>query len=151
MKARLQKLSAKKIYFFLKTQEFRYHRYEIQLVSPLSLPNEVMKEVLKVFDKIYRPKTPYRATGATLAGLIPEKFVQKNLFSLDSENETPLLTTKNRGDLSSRWNEIFNAVDKLDRRYGTHTVVLGSSLEAFKARNIKPHRRLKILYMGEVV
>ncbi|HEY4528200.1 MAG TPA: hypothetical protein VJJ48_00030, partial [Candidatus Paceibacterota bacterium] len=79
-----------------------------------------------------------------LSGLVPDKSVQSDLFSLSS-----LLVSK-RGGVED-WNDVFKTVDKLDRRYGSHTVTLGSSLEAFKRRGVRHYRRLEIPYMGEVV
>jgi DNA polymerase-4/DNA polymerase V len=143
-KARRAKLSAQRIYYFLKTQEFRYHRFEIPLLTPLSVPSKIMKEVRETFDAVYRPEVLYRATGVTMAGLIPNEFVQKDLFHSTS------LLGQNRGGVEA-WDDIFKTVDKLDKRYGTHTVTLGSSLEAFKRQGGASVRRLKIPYMGEVV
>jgi hypothetical protein len=101
-----------------------------------------MKEVVDTFAQVYKKNVLYRATGITLAQLVPDTLKQTTLFDVE-----------NRGvpSNSDSWNAVFKAVDLLDRRYGTHTVVLGSSFEAFKRKNVKPHRRLKIPYMGEVV
>jgi len=46
---------------------------------------------------------------------------------------------------------IFKVVDLIDRRYGSHTMMLGSSMNAEKRRGTKPERHFKIPYMGEVV
>jgi DNA polymerase V len=134
-KVRTQGLVARRIYYFLKTQEFRYHRYEIPLTNPVQTPNTIMEEIKKTFDAVFHFDTPYRATGVTLSGLIPENIEQNDLFG--------------EGVKKHRWNDIFNTVDAIDRRYGTHTVTLASSLKANTKRGTKPHKHLIIPFMGE--
>ncbi len=138
VKLRHAGLVTSRIYYFLKTQEFRYHRFEVVLDTPTSSPTEILKQVRSTFDMVYRPRTLYRATGVTLAGLIPSNKAQNDLFGgLKAE---------------SVWNDVFGVVDSLDRRYGSHSVVLGSSIEAFRRRGeVGFYRRLKIPYIGEVV
>ncbi|MEX2010224.1 MAG: hypothetical protein WD874_00245, partial [Parcubacteria group bacterium] len=135
-KARAQGLSARKVYYFLKTQEFRYHRFEIPLERSTNIPNEVLDAIKSTFDMVYRPNVPYRATGVTLSGLVPEGLAQNDLFG--------------RGAKSASWQAVFNTVDKLDRRYGSRTLILGSALEAYKRRKERPERLLRIPFMGEV-
>jgi DNA polymerase IV len=134
-KARSQGLVAKRIHYFLKTQEFRYHRLEIPLTAALQSPNQIFDEIMKTFDAVYEPGTLYRSTGVTLAGLMPEGLSQSDLFGE---------VVKNR-----KWDEVFNVVDTIDRRYGSSTVVLASSLNANKRRGVKPKKHLIIPFMGE--
>ena len=51
IKARRHKLAPKKIFFFLKSQEFRYAGLELTLTSPLSAPNEIVRLVRESFGK----------------------------------------------------------------------------------------------------
>jgi nucleotidyltransferase/DNA polymerase involved in DNA repair len=134
-KARSHGLVAKRIHYFLKTQEFRYHRMEIPLTAALQSPNQIFDEIMKTFDAVYEPGVIYRATGVTLAGLMPEGLSQNDLFGEVVEKK--------------KWNEVFHVVDTIDRRYGTNTVVLASSLSANKRRGVKPHKHLIIPFMGE--
>ncbi|MBX4195856.1 DNA polymerase IV [Candidatus Parcubacteria bacterium] len=134
-KARSHGLVAKRIYYFLKTQEFRYHRMEIPLAAALQAPNEILNEIRKTFDAVYQPGVLYRATGVTLAGLVPQNMAQSDLFGEVVKKQ--------------KWNEVFNTVDNIDRRYGTHTVTLASSLSANRARHQRPHKHLIIPFMGE--
>ncbi|MDB5266304.1 MAG: polymerase [Parcubacteria group bacterium] len=148
-KARAQNVSAKRIYYFIKTQEFRYRRKEIVLVNPLSNPNDILKEIIRTFDEVFVSGIPYRATGVTLAGLVDDAHVQTDLFGASTRVD--------------KWSEVFKAADKVDRRYGSNTIILGSSLQSGKFKNLRGsgqnrnpnalkhfRKRFNIPFMGEV-
>ena len=128
-KARAHKLSSRHISFFLKTQEFRYKRTEIGLVNPLSTPADILKEILNVFDRIYAPHTLYRATGVRLGGLVEDTAVQTDLFGGSNRSEA--------------WSEVFKAADRIDQRFGTNTISLGSSLRSIKGQNQSKSSKIK--------
>lgn len=113
-RARRHNLSAKHIYFFLKTQEFRYHRKEIIFPNPLSNPNDIMDEIKKVFDQVYEPDILYRTTGVTLSELVDKDHIQKDLFGSSGRIK--------------RWDKVFQALDDLDQRHGGKMVIIGSSM-----------------------
>ncbi len=137
-RARELKLGSKRIYYFLKTKEFSYRRFEIPLTNVLNTPSLIMKEIKKTFDAVYNEKNKYRTTGVTLSELSPIDMAQKDLFgaflSLD------------------KWKDVFGAVDKLDRRFGSQIVILGESLKAFQknGKKINIKKNLRSPYMGEV-
>jgi hypothetical protein len=135
-KARLKKLVPKRVYYFLKTQEFRYHRCEIVLDIPTTSPHAIQGEIKRTFDAVYREGAEYRATGVTLCDLRPSSLSQNDLFGEVVENQ--------------KWDDVYALVDLIDRRYGTHTLRLASSSRAWKRRGVRPSRHLKIPYMGEV-
>lgn len=137
IKARAEGAVARRIYYFLKTQEFRYERFEISLTTATQTPESILREILETFDALYEPETLYRATGVTLAGLVPEGSSEIDLFG--------------EGVKKRVWSEIFNVVDKIDRRYGEHSVTLASSMNANKVRHQRPSKHLIIPFMGEVV
>lgn len=137
MKARSHGLMARRIYYFLKTQEFRYHRMEIPLTAALQAPNQIFDEIMKTFDAVYQSGTLYRTTGVTLAGLVPEGLSQSDLFGEVVKKQ--------------KWNEVFNVVDTIDKKYGTHTVTLASSLGANTKRRQRPGKHLIIPTMGETL
>lgn len=136
-KIRTYRLFARRIYFFLKTQEFRYHRFEIPLTVSLQSPTDIFGEIKKRFDSIYEYGTPYRATGVTLSGLTPESSFQNDLFG--------------EGVQKQRWNDIWSVVDKIDKRYGSRTITMGSSMKSNAKRNQKPQKHLIIPIMGETL
>jgi DNA polymerase IV len=148
-KLRLNNLSSKRIYYFLKTNEFRYQRGEISLPSAMNNPVDILNEIKKTFDDVYQPGVLYRATGVTMSDLVDTNLVQTDLFGLFKK--------------ADGWNRVYDAVDTLDERFGTRSVILGSSLGAFKKEvsgkaqiehlhnPITGYRkRLRLPYMGEV-
>ncbi len=69
IKARRWNLSTPVVFFFLKTQAFQYHGYEIKLAYPTNVPQDILKEVARYFPKVFKKGTEYRATGVTLMQL----------------------------------------------------------------------------------
>jgi nucleotidyltransferase/DNA polymerase involved in DNA repair len=138
-RARDYKLSSKRIYYFLKTNTFTYKRFEIPLTNPSNIPSLIMNEIKNTFDNIYDARNKYRATGVTLAELSPVSLVQEDLFG--------------QFWASKKWQNLFKTIDKLDRRFGSHSVILGESLKAFRrnGEKIKLEKSLRIPYIGEVV
>ena len=113
MKARRYKLEAKRLYFFLKTQEFNYQGAEIRLNRPSAFPNEIIGIIRPVFDELFNPNVEYRATGVCLYKLKTQGSLQMDLFGV------ALRIDKLR--------KIFESVDTIRKKYGKHTVCLGSS------------------------
>jgi DNA polymerase-4/DNA polymerase V len=140
IKARRWKLSTPIVFFFLKTQDFRYHGYEVKLPFPTSNPVDILKEVNKYFNKVLKKGVLYRATGITLINLVEEGTAQLDLFGLVKKSEGI--------------KRVFESTDKLAERYGKHVVFLGSS---FKAMSHSAHlgergdvaKRTQTLFKGE--
>ena len=78
-----------------------------------------MPRVLLVSIRLH---SPYRATGISLGELTHERAGTLDLFGA--------------APIQAKVEEIHLAIDKLDHRYGKHTVYLGSS---FKAMNFAQH------------
>src|SRR3990167_8129426 len=66
IKARRWKLAAPAIFFFLKTQDFKYHGYEIKLPHPTCVPQDILREVAEYFPRVYQKDMLFRTTGITL-------------------------------------------------------------------------------------
>lgn len=116
IKTRRHELAAKRIVIFLKSQDFRYRGMEATLNRPTAFPNEAIPIARQLFEEIFVPGTEYRATGAILTHLQTDEAIQMNLF------ESPLVLEKQK--------RLFQSVDELARKYGKHTLCLGSSLPA---------------------
>ncbi len=116
IKARRWELSSPEIFFFLKTQDFRYHGFEIKLSHATNVPQDILRVVSEYFPKVYRPGVLYRTTGITLLKLGDAGSAQLDLFGA---------TLKTEG-----LKRIFESVDELSAKYGKHAVFLGSSFEA---------------------
>ncbi|MBX4189525.1 DNA polymerase IV [Candidatus Parcubacteria bacterium] len=148
-KARADKLLARKVYYFLKTQEFRYHRFEMALPEPLQTPNEILNLIKETLGEVHKAGVVYRATGVALNDLIPEAYEQKSLFQEGSACPPgPAGGVKNE-----KKREIFKTIDRLERKYGAHSIILGSSMRALtkKGERVGFHKRFNLPFMGEVV
>ena len=126
----------RKLHYFVKTQEYRYHRCEIVFDTTQYTPEKAIKMVSETLHKVVKIHTIYRATGVTLAGLVDKSVVQNDLFGVSRAED--------------RWEAVYKALEGLERRYGSHTLMLGSSLEANRRRGVVPHKRLRIPFIGEV-
>jgi DNA polymerase-4/DNA polymerase V len=120
IKARRWKLVTAEFFFFLKTQDFKYHGCEVKLAHPTSAPQDILKAVEEYYPNLFRKNTEYRASGITLMKLVGEGEVQMDLFGAVKKSEG--LT------------RIFESVDELSERYGKHVLFLGSSMDALTKR-----------------
>jgi hypothetical protein len=133
-------IKARRVFFLLRTQEFRHTGYELILSWPTNIPSDIVPLIRAHLDVIYRPKMLYRATGVVLSDLWEEGEAQHDLF----------------GEVlrAARIRQVYEAVDQLDAKYGKHTVFLGSS---FAVMHGKQHagdrgelpRRCTMLLKGE--
>jgi DNA polymerase-4/DNA polymerase V len=112
IKARRHRLLARGATLFLKRQDWQYDSFEITFPRPTAYPIEMSAAVDAAFARLYRARTDYRATGATLVGLESDAGVQTNLF------EAPARLDKLR--------RLYSAVDDLADRMGKHAVRLGA-------------------------
>lgn len=127
-KARYYGVSAGAITFMLKTQEFRYRSYELTLPVPTASATEIIKIVKQYFDKIYKPGILYRATGITLRSIRTHEAITYDLFGQSTENE--------------KSEKVFEAVDQINQKWGSETMMLGSSFRAF---HHEEKRELKVV------
>ncbi len=140
IKARRWNLATQNISFFLKTQDFRYHGYEIKLSSVTCVPQDILKLVTQYFPSVFKKGTEYRATGVTLMKLCDAGDAQLDLFGSVLKSEG--------------LKKVFESVDAISERYGKHAIFLGSSFGAMKSgthigeRGEKPERTRE-LFKGE--
>jgi hypothetical protein len=91
-------------------------------------------------DIIYRPEQRYRLTGVGLSHLRGEGGTQLNLFGEVLQ--------------AQRVRRIYDGIDRLDAKYGKHTVFLGSSSPAMQGQQptgdrAELPRRQRMLLQGE--
>ena len=140
IKARRWDLVSKEIFFFLKTQDFRYHGCEVKLSNATNVPQDIMRAVAQYFPRVFREKVSYRATGLTLMKLQNAGSTQLDLFGAAAKTEG--------------LQQVFKSVDELSARYGKHVVYVGSSFGAMHhaghagARGDAP-KRVSDLFKGE--
>lgn len=118
-KLRRAGMKARALSFYLKTQEFTYHAVQIDLPTALATAPEMLECIEKRFDEVYKTEILYRATGVTLRSLVPDSALTPDLFGEFRKREEKDGT--------------FEAVDSLNKRYGSKTVFLASSLQAYEA------------------
>jgi hypothetical protein len=85
-------------------------------------PNEIIGLIRPLFDDIFNPVLEYRATGACLFKLKPQGSLQLDLFGEALQIE--------------KFRKIFESVDTIRRKYGKHSVCLGSSYLAISVLTI---------------
>ena len=131
IKLRRYNLVVKSVFFFLKTQNFNYQNCEIKLSRVSSNPIEIIREVEKKIKEIYSPYKMYRASGVVFSKLIKNNLCQTDIF-LESLKDDKL-------------NRIFLGLDKVSKKYGKHSIFLGSSFQAVseKSKIIKSPRDIK--------
>jgi len=127
-KIRRSGMKARALSFYLKTQEFTYHGVQLDLPIALDTPTEVLSYIEPHLDRVWAKGVPYRATGVTLRGLTKTETVTPDLFG-----EYKAVNTKR---------DVFSALDAVNRRYGRNTVYLGSSMQAFTAREATYRKRV---------
>lgn len=116
IKARRHHLAAKKIFFMLRTQDFRHRGIEIKLSAPTQCPNTMIQLIDRHLNRLIESNTRYRLTGVVLSDLKANTTLQYDLFGEVAQ------------EVKAR--RVFEAIDRLDCKYGKHTVFLGSSLSA---------------------
>ena len=140
IKARRWNLTTRKVHFFLKTQDFRFHGIELTLPYDTNIPQDILREVERVFMRVWKKGVEYRATGVTLLSLEEQVCSQLDLFGVVDE--------------SIKMREAFRSVDQVSQKYGKHTLYLASSALARQARTHEGERgdapeRTKKLFKGE--
>lgn len=116
IKARRYGLAAKRLILSLRKQNFDGRSAETKIFKPTSSTNELTSALASLFDEIFEPKKPYRATNVVLAELVDASTCQYGLFD-DVER-----TVANE--------KLFQAVDEISNEYGKHTVFLAASASA---------------------
>lgn len=63
IKLRRYNLVARKVYFVLRTHDFRHYGYEITLSRATAVPSDILRVIAEHFDQVFTPGTRYRLTG----------------------------------------------------------------------------------------
>jgi DNA polymerase-4/DNA polymerase V len=140
IKLRRYNLAASQGAFFLKLQTFRYIGLELKFSRATAIPSEIIKVIEKHFNEVYEQNCLYRATGIALFNLKEDKIKQLDLF--------------NEALRALEMKKIYQSVDKINEKFGKHTVFLGTSFlthhqpQHQKERNDLPERK-NLLFKGE--
>lgn len=125
-KARQYGLAARKVSFFIKTKEFRYHACDLHLDLPTNAPEIIFPAIRREFGKVRRPRFLYRASGVHLRELVSTSLTQGDLFG--------------EGERVGKFEVIHKTVDELAQKFGKHTVYLASADLARKQEKNKAGR-----------
>ncbi len=112
-KARRYDLAARRLFLYMRRQDFTDFGVEIRLTRPTAYPLELLDVLREGFSQIYRPHTLYRATGVVLSGLVPTESAPFGLFDDRVRIE--------------RIAQVYRVIDGLAERFGKHTVHHGAS------------------------
>lgn len=156
IKLRRWELATPEIFFFLKTQGFKYHGCSISLSYATSIPEDILREVKKYFMRMYKSGVEYRATGVTFMKLEDARKTQLDLFGAVLQSKSV--------------EKIYENIDEICAKYGKHAIFLASSFRAM-TREVKSvegerggpstesgirfkgetdRRRIGLAYLGEV-
>ncbi len=120
--ARELHLFSKKISFFLKTSEFKYHLDEIKLEEYTNDPGMILNAMeLKLF-KLIPKRYRIRSTGVIIHNLVHEEDIPRDLFGKQDKVFKNLI--------------IEEVADKLRVKYGKDTVKRASSLKKIENCNV---------------
>lgn len=118
-KLRMQKTVASIVGVFINTNSFRedlpqYWNYaETRLMTPTCSTITIVQAAKSALETIYRQGFQYKKTGVIVMGVAPDKPIQLNLFDIKPEKMDKLKS-------------LDEAMDRINRIYGTETLVLGS-------------------------
>jgi DNA polymerase IV len=128
-KARRHAVKARMCRFYLKTQDFTYSGKNLTMSVPLSDPREFLRVVESHFPSVFELGTTY--------GITPESSVIPDLFGESARVEEE--------------SQILQVVDKLNKKYGRHTLYLGASARAIvregdslKKKRLRMRERLQL-------
>ena len=118
-KLRKQGTVATVVGVFLSTNPFRedlpqcWKYEERRLVTPSSSTIHIVKAAKEVLKGIYHQGYLYKRAGVIVLGITPDSPLQQDLFDLDAEH-------------IQKFRQLDKVVDRINKRYGTETIVIGS-------------------------
>ena len=124
-KLRKQNTVASIVGMFVSTNPFRedllqYWKYEeVRLVTPTSSTVQIVKAASKLLDKIFIQGLQYKRGGVIVMGITPNSPIQQDLFDVSAEQ-------------IEKMNKLDKVIDRINKRYGSETVVIGSQQYAQK-------------------
>ena len=137
---RKQDLVSDKVKIFLKSQQFKKYKKEVNLSLPSAYPIDILSKIKSTFGKLFNSKYKYRSTGIVFRNL--KKATPEQLGLLKSYRK------------QKNFNKIYSAVDEIEKKYGEETMFLASSMESRDNKkegfSVDKNKTLDIPMMGEV-
>ncbi|MFM2383989.1 MAG: hypothetical protein RIQ72_561 [Candidatus Parcubacteria bacterium] len=145
-KMRSIQVQATSFSFFIKNQDFRYTVHEEVLSKPTHNPADILWYIKKILPHLLRSHNTYKTVGITVRGFVDTtKSVQLSYFDAGQDTHRGI-----QADF------LYKTIDGLNRKYGEHTLMLGSTLQAvsyFKKESKRLGSDKKVWelpYLGEV-
>ena len=104
---------------FVSSNPFRedllqYWKYdEKRLITPTSSTIPIVKAASEVLDKIFIQGVQYKRAGVIVMGISPSSPLQQDLFDINAEQ-------------IEKFNRLDKVIDRINRCYGSETIVIGS-------------------------
>lgn len=118
-KLRAQKTVASVVGVFINTNPFRedlgqYWNFEEErLITPTNSSITIVQAAKAALKRIFRPGYQYKKAGVIVMGISPTSPIQQDLFDISSSKYNKLKS-------------LDEALDRINRMYGTETLVLGA-------------------------
>jgi DNA polymerase V len=118
-KLRKQDTVASIVGVFLSTNPFRedllqyWNFQDTRLITPSSSTIPIVQAATDVLRSIYKEGYQYKRGGVIVMGISPKSPIQQDLFDLTAEQ-------------IEKYNKLDKVIDRINRRYGTETIVIGS-------------------------
>ena len=118
-KLRKQNTVASIVGVFVSSNPFRedllqYWKYdEKRLITPTSSTIPIVKAASEVLDKIFNQGVQYKRGGVIVLGISPNSPIQQDLFDVNAEQ-------------IEKYNRLDKVIDRINRCYGSETIVIGS-------------------------
>ena len=118
-KLRKQNTVASIVGVFVSSNPFRedllqYWKYdEKRLITPTSSTIPIAKAASEVLDKIFIQGVQYKRGGVIVMGISPNSPIQQDLFDINAEQ-------------IEKFNRLDKVIDRINRCYGSETIVIGS-------------------------
>ncbi len=118
-KLRKQDTVASVIGVFVSSNPFRedllqYWKYdEKRLITPTSSTIPIVHSATEVLDKIFIQGVQYKRGGVIVMGISPNRPIQQDLFDVNAEQ-------------IEKMNKLDKVIDRINRLYGSETIVIGS-------------------------
>ena len=118
-KLRKQNTVASIVGVFVSSNPFRedllqYWKYdEKRLITPTSSTIPIAKAAAEVLDKIFIQGVQYKRGGVIVLGISPNSPIQQDLFDVNAEQ-------------IEKYNRLDKVIDRINRCYGSETIVIGS-------------------------
>ena len=118
-KLRKQDTVASIVGVFLSTNPFRedllqyWNFQETRLLTPSSSTIPIVQAATDVLRSIYREGYQYKRGGVIVMGISPKSPIQQDLFDINAEQ-------------IEKFNKLDKVIDRINRCYGSETIVIGS-------------------------